>query len=222
MDLPPFSYTINLPAHVTPIDAWGIFQLFFPENQLQIICDNTNQRQEHVPFPDTPGARAWDWKPMVLAEAYHYLGIRIYMGIHKEDCFEAYWKPPTIAWPGHPVRNIMALRRFQSLYKAFRLCTGDPDHEFQAIFERLEPLNDHIRTVSQQLWSPGRDLAIDESMSRFQGGSLDILKIPGKPIEEGYKVWVLAQMGYFWDWVFHRKGTKNDASRGKLGPWRIT
>ena len=34
MDLPPFGYTINLPAYVTPIDAWGIFQLFFLENQL--------------------------------------------------------------------------------------------------------------------------------------------------------------------------------------------
>lgn len=76
--------------------------------------------------------------------------------------------------------------------------------------------------MSQQLWKPGRDLAIDEAMSRFEGRSFDTLKIPGKPIDRGYKVWILAQMGYFWDWVYHRKGTKkNDPARGQLGPWQI-
>ena len=28
-------------------------------------------------------------------------------------------------------------------------------------------------------------------------------------------------MGYFYNWVFYRKGTKNDPSRGRLGPWKI-
>ena len=212
MELPLFGYAINLPPHVTPKDAFGIFKLFFTEEQLQIICEHTNQRQEQVPFPDTPGSRAWDWRPMVLSEAYGYLGIRIYMGIHKEDGFPDYWKPPNIAWPGHPVRDVMSLRRFQAIHKAFRLCTADPDHDIQAVFDRLEPLNTHIREVSRELWSPGRDVAIDEAMSRFQGRSLDTLKIPGKPIEQGYKIWVLAQIGYFYDWVFHRKGTKKDVS----------
>ena len=57
MDLPAFGYTINLPSHVTPKDAWGIFQLFFTEDQLQIICNNTNRRQEQVLFPEKAGSR---------------------------------------------------------------------------------------------------------------------------------------------------------------------
>lgn len=158
---------------------------------------------------------------MVLQEAYAYLDIRIYMGIHKKDAFFDYWKPPNLAWPGHSVREVMSLRRFQSIHKAFRLYTADPDHEIQAVFDRLEPLNTHIREVSRELWSPGRDVAIDKAMSRFQGRSLDTLKIPGKPIKQGYKIWVLAQMGYFYDWVFHRKGTKKDVSGQQQGPWKI-
>jgi hypothetical protein len=74
-----------------------------------------------------------------------------------------------------------------------------------------------------ELWSPGRDLAVDEAMSRFQGRSYDTLVLPGKPIEEGYKIWVLSQKGYFLAWCFHRKGSINTKStRGKLGPYQVT
>ncbi|PVH69020.1 hypothetical protein DL98DRAFT_439894, partial [Cadophora sp. DSE1049] len=80
----------------------------------------------------------------------------------------------------------------------------------------------HIRETSRRLWIPGRDIVVDEAMSRYQGRSKDILKIPGKPIDRGYKIWVLADQGFFYDWVFHRKGTKkNDPDRGKLGLWKV-
>jgi hypothetical protein len=46
IDLPPFSSTINLPPHIKPIDAWGLFLLFFPIEQIQVICDNTNARKD--------------------------------------------------------------------------------------------------------------------------------------------------------------------------------
>jgi hypothetical protein len=47
-------------------------------------------------------------------------------------------------------------------------------------------------TTSLKLWIPGRDLAINKAMYLFQGRSFDTLIIPNKPIEEGYKIWVIA------------------------------
>jgi hypothetical protein len=58
-------------------------------------------------------------------------------------------------------------------------------------------------------------------MVRFQGRSFDTLKIPGKPIDRGYKVWILAQEGFFLDWVFHRKGSKSRGPDLSRGPWDI-
>ena len=70
---------------------------------------------------------------------------------------------------------------------------------------------------------PGRDVAIDEAMARFEGRSYDTLIIPSKPIDEGYKIWVLAQSGYFLAWCFHRKGKTKAKRRGDhlLGPWKV-
>jgi hypothetical protein len=72
------------------------------------------------------------------------------------------------------------------------------------------------------LWTPGRDLAVDETIALFEGRSFDILVIPSKPIPEGYKIWVLAEIGYFLAWCWHRKRTKtSNKSRGKLGPYQV-
>jgi hypothetical protein len=59
-------------------------------------------------------------------------------------------------------------------------------------------------------------------MCPFQGRSFDILIIPNKSIEEGYKIWVMALRGYFLSWIFHRKEKINDSKkRGPLGPYKV-
>lgn len=56
---------------------------------------------------------------------------------------------------------------------------------------------------------PGSNLTVDEAMVRFTGRSLETTTtIPTKPTPTGYKVWVLAQKGYYIRrlWHVHGKG----------------
>src|SRR5205809_5980588 len=43
-------------------------------------------------------------------------------------------------------------------------------------------------------------------MVRFTGKAKETVKMPSKPIPVGYKVWVMADSGYFLQWNFHAKG----------------
>ena len=43
-------------------------------------------------------------------------------------------------------------------------------------------------------------------MARFEGRSHETTTIPGKPIPTSYKVWVIAQGGFFLQWIWHAKG----------------
>jgi hypothetical protein len=45
-------------------------------------------------------------------------------------------------------------------------------------------------------------------MQRFTRRAYDTTTIPSKPIPTGYKVWVVAQLGFFLQWTFHSKGKK--------------
>ena len=50
-----------------------------------------------------------------------------------------------------------------------------------------------IQRASLRLYQLGIDIVVDECMIRFQGRSKEIMKVPSKPIPEGFKVWALAQ-----------------------------
>jgi hypothetical protein len=43
-------------------------------------------------------------------------------------------------------------------------------------------------------------------MVRFTGRSVETTTIPTKPIPTGYKVWVVAESGYFLRWLWHTHG----------------
>jgi hypothetical protein len=59
------------------------------------------------------------------------------------------------------------------------------------------------------VWKPGRDLAVDEIIVRFEGRSKDTTTVPNKPTPTGYKVWGVAQRGFLIVWNWHTPGIKN-------------
>ena len=67
-------------------------------------------------------------------------------------------------------------------------------------------MNKHIQAQNLKLWVLGRDIAIDEVIARFEGRAYKTTTIPGKPIPTGFKIWVIAQSGYFLQWIWHAKG----------------
>ena len=79
----------------------------------------------------------------------------------------------------------------------------------QSPFEKLEPLNEHLRHAFKTYWKAGTHLAVDETIQRFMGRSKETVNIPSKPEPEGFKIWVLANSGYVLDWMYHAKDEKN-------------
>jgi hypothetical protein len=53
-------------------------------------------------------------------------------------------------------------------------------------------------------------------MIAYRGRTRHKVKLPNKPIKEGYKVWVLGDAGYVYDWLWHShiKGPENISSKG--------
>ncbi|RFU23597.1 hypothetical protein B7463_g12741, partial [Scytalidium lignicola] len=128
------------------------------------------------------------WKPLTVEELLKYYwntDLEKHCGLH------------------HAITSHMSRERFEAIACWFRIT---PFTSTSIVFEKLEPLNAHLQSVSRQLWIPGRDLAVDECMERFQSRSHDTLKIPSKPILVGYKMWVIAEKGYFLSWLWHSKG----------------
>ena len=66
-------------------------------------------------------------------------------------------------------------------------------------YERLGKIKPLVQYLQQHVYHPGRNIAVDEAMLKFQGRSALKQYMPKKPIKRGIKVWVLGDRsnGYF-------------------------
>ncbi|RKK77498.1 hypothetical protein BFJ68_g17968 [Fusarium oxysporum] len=106
----------------------------------------------------------------------------------------------------------MPLRKFQLISRYFRTFDytkvdvrdgGDLPKTFQA----AEEWSDLIQKVSTELYLPGTNLTVDECMVPFTGRSKETTLVKGKPTPVGFKVWVIAQQGFFLQWLWHVKSS---------------
>ena len=67
----------------------------------------------------------------------------------------------------------------------------------ESTFEKVDLWSRHIQRTAIQLWKPGSKISVDEAMVKFTGPSKETVKMPSKLIPIGYKIWVMAECGYF-------------------------
>ncbi|KAK1948691.1 hypothetical protein LY78DRAFT_708554 [Colletotrichum sublineola] len=74
------------------------------------------------------------------------------------------------------------------------------------VYRQVNQWSSPIQEVGDSFYLPGSNPAVDEAMVRFTGRCFEKTTIPSKPTSVGYKVWVLAQSGYFLRWLWHVQG----------------
>jgi hypothetical protein len=79
------------------------------------------------------------------------------------------------------------------------------------VFQAADEWSDHIQAVSAEIFVPGSHLAVDECMIRYTGRSNETTFVKGKPDPLGFKIWVIAQQGFFIRWLWHIKEAKYGA-----------
>lgn len=84
--------------------------------------------------------------------------------------------------------------------------------------QAAKPWSDPIQKVSTQFFYPRTNPAVDECTIPFTGRSKDTTLVKNKPTPVGFKVWVIAQHGYFLRWLRHVKGSPYTAVVVKLPP----
>ena len=101
----------------------------------------------------------------------------------------------------------MSLTRFQQIHRYFTLRDKSvhPRQEGETFAWPVEPIASIVKQNCSTLWVSSSYLAIDEVMIHYQGRMHHKVKLPNKPISEGYKVWVLRDNGYVYNWLWHSR-----------------
>ncbi|KAJ0131739.1 Uncharacterized protein HZ326_25165 [Fusarium oxysporum f. sp. albedinis] len=223
-DLQPFKLEYrDFKINPLPKEPPELFQLLIPISIIQSWVDYTNSWVAYLlknavidnwNTPLSEHSRILKWEGISTSTAYVWLGVVIYLGIHREITIKDHWRAPSLGdqRPLHSIIKFMPLRKFELVNRYFRtfVCTkvdikdeGDLPKTFQA----AEEWSDLIQKVSKELYLPGTNLTVDECMVPFTGRSKETTLVKGKPTPVGFKVWVIAQQGFFLRWLWHVKSS---------------
>ncbi|XP_061584596.1 piggyBac transposable element-derived protein 4-like [Cololabis saira] len=202
-------------ASYTPLQ---IFQMFFSNSVLQTIARNTNAfGSTHHSTPSAP------WVDVTVPDLLSYMSLVVFMGVVKCSAFTDYWR-------GGKLYNLQFPRLAMSGKKFLRICrplhlsnpADDADNEQRrgtASFDRLakiKPLYEEMREACKRNYHPYQEISIDERTvaSKARVGLKRYMK--GKPVRNGYKLFVLADSrnGYTWDFFVDQKKAQGTSGKG--------
>lgn len=188
-------------------------RLFLTDQILDILVQNTNSYAANHREQAVITSSARPWTPVTRRDLVRFLGLQLYMGQHITADRSSYWRPP------HCLGTTMARDRFAQIFRYFTIrdASISPQRANEdARTWRLEPVLSIIRRLFISQTIPSSYVVVDESIQLFKGHSIHTTKCPGKPVDEGYKYWVLACGGYVITFLFH-SGTNGPEGTKKTG-----
>ena len=90
----------------------------------------------------------------------------------------------------------MSKNRWEQIHHFFKIALKSECQLGQPWFFKLEPMLTVVRQNIKEAVIPTSHVAMDELMISFQGRTKHNIKIWGKPIKEGFKMWCLGFKGY--------------------------
>lgn len=188
-------------------DYLGIFESFFTDELIDIICRETNRYAKQ--FLDTrrgtlkPKSRCRHWSDTNNPEIKTYLGLLILQGICQKPTIASYFTTrESLATPFFS--KVFSQRRFLLISKFIHFVNNDEfsstDCPNRKLF-RIYPILTYLKTKFMDLYTPKQKISIDESLLGWKGRLSFKQYIPSKRKRFGIKFFKLceSETGYIWN-----------------------
>ncbi|XP_028173396.1 piggyBac transposable element-derived protein 4-like [Ostrinia furnacalis] len=174
-----------------PSDPLEAFLLFLNNDILDLIVRETNLNAERV--LQQPGVtdkyRITNWKELTREECMTFLGLLLHTGTIRLNRLNDYWKTHWL-FNIPSFRQYMSRNRFMLILRCLHF-SSDPRDEDR--LTEIRPIVDNFNTVMNNIYSPGKQLTLDESMVLWRGRLLFRQYIKNKRHKYGVKFYVLAE-----------------------------
>jgi len=213
--------SLLLPQPTSPMEC---FSYFFNLEIWEVLCNGTNSY--HTSKYTTAGSSERGWRPVTVRDMKIWIGLVIYMGIVDCPSIKDYWAEDTRQKP----MDAMGLNRFEQIKRYIHIslpitasappappappALPAPPAPPPAWYKKLEPMASMLANRFRSAYMPSSNCSIDEMMVRFTGRSKHTLKMPNKPIDEGYKVFAICDHGYTYGFEFC---SRVDGASGLIG-----
>lgn len=184
---------VEVPPNGKPYDY---FKLLVDDDFLNNIIEETNKYTMDLFFAKGGSVRSriFQWKTLTYEELLKFLGLIYHMGTIKLSIQNDYWKT-------HRLFNIkcyseqMSRDRFLSILRCFHFARNPKANEPKPddrLF-KIKPVINYFNNKMRQIYYPGKNLSLDESMVLWRGRLIFRQYIANKRHKYGIKLYMLIE-----------------------------
>lgn len=173
----------------SPLDStpFGYFSLLVTEQFLLNIVEATNHyASKHVAKGNAK------WKDLTLSEFKIFIGLFFHMGTIKINRLKDYWKTGFL-FGLSAFAHCMSRDRFCSILRNFYFTIPPANEDERGRLWRVEKIVDYVNKRMTDVYSPVRELSIDESLLLWRGRLGFRQYIQGKRHKYGIKFYMLTE-----------------------------
>ena len=168
-----------------------IFELFVDDELYDLLLTETNRYARQRPISQSAHMRAWT--SVTLREMQAFLALCIMTGIVTVPSLHAYWSTDPLMRT-YLFSSVMPRDRFLAILQALHFHNNEdmakdcPDRLF-----KLRPVIDHLLLKFDTIYTPDRDISVDDSLFKFYGRLHFKTYNPRKRARFGIKAYKLCQ-----------------------------
>ena len=208
---PPFPFTgdpgLSILGNVSEMNPLDFFSLFITDELVDLVCRETNK------FATQTAARDVNWRPVTSSEMYVFFALNMLGGIIKTPDLEMQWsKHHLLQQPIYG--SIMPLKRYLKIKQYLHFVdnqTYDEENHPNPKLHKIYDVYSMLQEKFQSVYTPERDVSIDESLMLYKGRLGWVQYIPMKRSRFGIKYYMLCESssGYVWKFMIYvGKGTQ--------------
>ncbi|XP_056392685.1 piggyBac transposable element-derived protein 4-like [Hyla sarda] len=196
--IPNFTATPGIHVDTTGFREIHFFKLFFSDDLINLIVAETNLYAEQfiARNPSKYYAKPHKWTPTDATEMYKFWGLLLNMGLCKKPTIRSYWVTDILYHtPLYPL--VMSRTRFEILFRFLHYnnndeCLPQSDPAFDRLF-KIRPLITHFNSKFCQVYTPQKQISVDESLVHFKGRLRFRQYLPNKRARYGIKLYKLCE-----------------------------
>lgn len=189
----PFTQTSGPNHSLQSSSPADFFELFLDDDVVNLLVTQTNiYADQIIDARRNSGrlkkySRAKKWRAVTREEMKSFLALMFLMGIIKKPEIAMYWSTdPMLATPFS--QSVMTRNRFQAIWSFFHVNDNALREEnCQDRLYKVRPLLDELLERFRDLYTPGKELSLDEGMLKWRGRLRFRVYNPMKPTKYGIK-----------------------------------
>ena len=148
---------LQLPSGLDIDSPYALFTLFIGEDTIKYISQSTNEYARRKRAGESSPGSGRYWTDTTVVDIKIFLGILIYIGVHRSPRIESYWcqEPDE---PLHTPRRYMSLFRFQQIKRFIHISRLEADSSYKQQpkdkrwWYKLEPLASLWESAAQRYY----------------------------------------------------------------------